>query len=149
MRSHYCGQVTAALLNQEVKLVGWVHRRRDHGGVIFIDLRDREGLLQLVINPQHTAAFSNAESVRNEYVIQVQGKVKKRPEGTLNPHLSTGEIEIEVNTLTVLNRSEPLPFLIDEDDVNEEIRLHYRYLDIRRPEMLARLKTRAEIIRYL
>lgn len=146
MRSHYCGEVTAALLNQEVKLVGWVHRRRDHGGVIFIDLRDREGLVQVVVNPEQQAAFATAESVRSEFVVQVQGKVQKRPEGTVNKNLPTGEIEVNVQTLTILNRSDPLPFPIDEyHEVGEETRLRYRYLDIRRPEMLERLKVRAKI----
>lgn len=150
MRSHYCGEITADLLNQEVKLAGWVHRRRDHGGVIFIDLRDREGLVQVVVNPEHKTAFAKAESVRSEYVLQVIGKVKKRPEGTRNANLRTGEIEVEATELNILNRSDPLPFSIDEyQDIGEEIRLHYRYLDIRRPDMLERLKFRAKMARYL
>lgn len=151
MRSHYCGQVTADLLDQEVKLAGWVHRRRDHGGVIFVDLRDREGIVQVVIHPEQKAAFANAESVRSEFVVQVKGKVKRRPQGTVNPNLLTGEIEVIADELIILNRSEPLPFPIDDTyhDVGEETRLHYRYLDIRRPEMLERLKMRANISRYL
>ena len=151
MRSHYCGQITPALLDQEVKLAGWVHRRRDHGGVIFVDLRDREGIVQIVIAPEQADAFRVAESLRSEFVLRVQGKVRKRPQGTVNPHLTTGEIEIAVTSLTLLNRSEPLPFPIDDEyhEVGEEARLRYRYLDIRRPEMLARLKMRAQIARYL
>lgn len=150
MRSHYCGEVTTDFLNQEVKLAGWVHRRRDHGGVIFIDLRDREGIVQVVIAPEQQEAFKKAESARSEFVIQVTGNVRKRPDGTVNPNLRTGEIEVAASALTILNRSEPLPFPIDEyHDVGEDTRLHYRYLDIRRPEMLERLKTRAVISRYL
>lgn len=151
MRSHYCGQVTAELLGQEVKLAGWVHRRRDHGGVIFIDLRDREGIIQAVIAPEQKEAFAVAESVRSEYVVQLTGIVKRRPEGTANPHLRTGEVEVAVSALTILSRADALPFPIDDTyhDVGEETRLHYRYLDIRRPEMLERLKTRAKIARYL
>ncbi len=150
MRSHYCGQVTAKLLNQTVKVAGWVHRRRDHGGVIFIDLRDREGIVQVVIAPEQKEAFKIAESVRSEFVVQVTGVVRPRPEGTVNPNLATGEIEIAASELVILNRSEALPFPIDEyHEVGEETRLHYRYLDIRRPEMLNRLRFRAKIARYL
>lgn len=150
MRSHYCGQVTRALLNQEVTLAGWVHRRRDHGGVIFMDLRDREGLVQVVVAPSQQAAFQAAETIRNEFVVQVKGIVKLRPEGTVNAQLSTGEIEIEASVVNILNRSEPLPFPIDDEyhDVGEDIRLRYRYLDIRRPEMQQRLITRAKIASY-
>ena len=151
MRSHYCGQVTADSLDQEVKIAGWVHRRRDHGGVIFIDLRDREGIVQVVIAPEQKEAFAKAESVRSEYVLQVTGKVRRRPEGTVNSGLRTGEVEISASSLTILNKSEPLPFPIDDEyhDVGEETRLKYRYLDIRRPEMLERLKMRARIAHYL
>ncbi|OGT42025.1 MAG: aspartate--tRNA ligase [Gammaproteobacteria bacterium RIFCSPHIGHO2_12_FULL_37_34] len=151
MRSHYCGQVTAQLLGQEVQLAGWVHRRRDHGGVIFVDLRDREGIVQAVIAPSQQKAFHQAAMVRSEFVIQVKGKVRKRPDGTVNPHLVTGQVEIEVSELTILNRAEPLPFPIDDEyhEVGEETRLHYRYLDIRRQEVYARFKMRAEIARYL
>lgn len=150
MRSHYCGQINTTLLNQEVKLAGWAYRRRDHGGVIFIDLRDREGIVQVVVNPEQVAAFKNAESVRSEYVLQVIGKVRKRPEGTINPNLSSGEIEVAATTVNILNRSEALPFPIDDEyhEVNEETRLHYRYLDIRRPEMLNRLLVRAKVARF-
>lgn len=151
MRSHYCGQITADLLDKEVKLAGWVHRRRDHGGVIFIDLRDREGIVQVVVNPEQKEAFQKAESLRSEFVVQVRGKVRRRPAGTVNANLRTGEVEVDAVELTLLNRSEPLPFPIDDEyhDVGEETRLRYRYLDIRRPEMLERLKMRAHIARYL
>jgi aspartyl-tRNA synthetase len=151
MRSHYCGQVTASLLDQEVKIAGWVHRRRDHGGVIFIDVRDREGIVQAVIAPEQKEAFKKAESVRSEFVVQITGKVRRRPEGTVNSNLATGEVEIAVTELNILNRAEPLPFPIDDEyhDVGEETRLRYRYLDIRRPEMLERLKMRAKIAHYL
>lgn len=150
MRSHYCGQITADLLDQEVKIAGWVHRRRDHGGVVFIDLRDREGVVQAVIAPEQKAAFATVESVRSEFVLQITGKVRRRPQGTINSNLVTGEVEIAVTDLVILNRSEPLPFPIDDEfhEVGEETRLRYRYLDIRRPEMLARLKMRANIAHY-
>ena len=150
MRSHYCGQVTKKLLDQDVKLTGWVHRRRDHGGVIFLDLRDREGLVQIVIAPSNRAAFLIAETIRNEFVLQVKGRVRHRPDGTVNRELGTGEIEIDAQEIIILNRAEPTPFPIDEyHDVGEETRLKYRYLDLRRPEMLQRMKTRAAISRYL
>ena len=151
MRSHYCGQITAEHLDQEVKLAGWVNRRRDHGGVIFIDLRDREGVVQVVIAPEQKDAFVLAESVRSEFVIQIKGKVRKRPEGTVNKNLKTGEIEVATEGLVILNKSDPLPFPIDDEyhEVGEETRLKYRYLDIRRPEMLERLRMRTRITHYL
>ena len=149
MRSHYCGQVTTELLDRDVKLVGWVHRRRDHGGVIFLDLRDREGIIQVVIAPTHPDAFKLAETIRNEYVIQVKGRVRRRPEGTVNTELLTGEVEVDGLELIILNRAETTPFPIDEyHEVGEETRLRYRYLDLRRPEMLHRMKFPA-ISRYL
>ncbi|MCD6039131.1 MAG: aspartyl-tRNA synthetase [Gammaproteobacteria bacterium] len=150
MRTHYCGQVTVKHLNQEVQLAGWVHRRRDHGGVIFIDLRDREGLIQIVIAPSQPDIFKLAEALRNEFVVQVKGRVRRRPEGTVNRELATGEIEIDGLELVILNRAEAIPFPIDEyHEVGEETRLRYRYLDLRRPEMLYRMKFRASITRYL
>lgn len=149
MRSHYCGTVTKKLLDQTVKLVGWVHRRRDHGGVIFLDLRDREGLVQIVVAPEQQATFKAAEMIRHEYVIQVIGRVRARPEGTVNKELISGEIEVSAEDIHILNRAEPLPFPIDEyHDVGEETRLHYRYLDLRRPDMLKRMVMRAAISRY-
>ncbi|HHW76815.1 MAG TPA: aspartate--tRNA ligase [Xanthomonadaceae bacterium] len=149
MRSHYCGQVTEPLLDQDVTLCGWAHRRRDHGGVIFIDLRDREGLVQVVIDPDMPEAFANAERVRNEYVLRVVGRVRRRPEGTVNPNLATGAVEVLVRELEILNRSEPLPFQLDDDDTSEEIRLRYRYLDLRRPVMQERLRLRTRVISAL
>lgn len=150
MRSHYCGHITTAFLDQEIKLAGWVHRRRDHGGVIFLDLRDREGIVQVVFAPAQPVAFALAETVRSEYVLQITGRVRHRPAGTVNSDLPTGEIEVEGSELIILNRAEPLPFPIDEyHEVGEETRLHYRYLDLRRPEMLQRMKLRARMTRYL
>jgi aspartyl-tRNA synthetase len=150
MRSHYCGEVTTKLLDTDVTLAGWVHRRRDHGGVIFIDLRDREGLVQVVFNPENKDVFAIAESVRSEYVLQIKGHVRRRPDGTVNPNLKTGEIEVVASEVKILNRSETTPFPIDEyHDVGEETRLKYRYLDLRRPEMLQKMKFRAQITRYL
>lgn len=147
MRTHYCGHVTADLLGQHVRVCGWVHRRRDHGGVIFIDLRDREGLVQVVIDPDTPEAFETAERIRSEYVLCVAGRVRRRPEGTVNPDLQTGEVEILGESVTVLNESDTPPFHLDEEDVSEEARLRYRYIDLRRPEMQARLRTRNAITR--
>src|SRR5579864_7687590 len=115
MRSHYCGQITAELLDQEVKLAGWVHRRRDHGGVIFVDMRDREGVVQVVVAPENKEIFAKAESLRSEFVVQVVGRVRRRPAGTVNKDLATGEVEVAAMELTILNRSEPLPFPIDDE----------------------------------
>ena len=149
MRSHYCGQVTEALLDQDVILCGWAHRRRDHGGVIFIDLRDCEGLVQVVIDPDTPEAFAAAERVRNEFVLRVVGRVRRRPEGTENPNLATGAVEVLTRELEILNRSEPLPFQLDDDDTSEEVRLRYRYLDLRRPVMQERLRLRTRIVSTL
>ena len=144
MRSHYCGNVTESLLGQDVEVSGWVHRRRDHGGVIFVDLRDREGLLQVVFDPDFKEAFEQAERVRSEYVLRVKGTVRRRPEGTDNPDLVTGKVELLAKELEILNRSKPLPFQLDEE-VGEETRLRFRYLDLRRPEMQRKLFTRARV----
>src|SRR5882762_2677361 len=141
MRSHYCGQVNAKLLGQEVTVAGWVHRRRDHGGVIFVDLRDREGLLQIVFDPDAPAVFREAERLRNEFVVRVVGRVRERPTGTVNPNLASGRVELMARELELLNRSEPLPFQLDEQ-VGEEVRLRYRYLDLRREVMSQRLRLR-------
>ncbi len=146
MRSHYCGEVNESHIDQEVTVCGWVHRRRDHGGVIFIDLRDREGLLQVVYDPDNPESFMLAERVRNEYVLRVRGKVRRRPEGTENPNMATGQVEVLGLELEILNASETPPFQLDDDDVAEEHRLRYRYLDLRRPEMLQRMKVRSQII---
>ncbi|MEN9704926.1 MAG: hypothetical protein RLZZ393_805 [Pseudomonadota bacterium] len=144
MRSHYCGQVNESLIGQEVTVAGWVNRRRDHGGVIFVDLRDREGLVQVVFDPDDQQLFADAERLRNEYVIAVQGLVRARPTGTANANIASGQVEMLARKLTVLNRSEPLPFQLDEQ-VSEEVRLRYRYLDLRREEMNQRLRLRHRV----
>ncbi len=149
MRTHYCGELNAAHLDQEVTLVGWAHRRRDHGGVIFIDLRDREGRVQVVVDPDTAETFANAERVRSEYVLQVVGRVRRRPQGTENADLSTGEIEVLGQQLTIINSAETPPFHLDDDTVSEEHRLRYRYIDLRRPEMLAKIRLRAAVTREL
>jgi aspartyl-tRNA synthetase len=150
MRTHYCGHLNATHIDQEVELCGWVHRRRDHGGVIFIDLRDREGLVQVVYDPDLPDVFSIAEQIRNEFVLRVKGRVRHRPEGTVNPDLPTGEVEVLGKELEVLNRAETPPFQLDEHEkVSEEVRLRYRYIDLRRPEMFQRIKLRSEITRIL
>ena len=138
-RSDYCGQLTARDIGREVVLMGWALRRRDHGGLIFIDLRDREGIAQIVFDPEvNPVAHQVAEGVRSEFVLAVKGKVIPRPEGTVNPNMKTGEVEIQVAECKLLNRSKPLPFMLDEhSEVNENIRLKYRYLDMRRPQLAA------------
>ncbi|HUQ12508.1 MAG TPA: aspartate--tRNA ligase, partial [Steroidobacteraceae bacterium] len=148
MRSHYCGQVNEKLVGQEVTVAGWVHRRRDHGGVIFVDLRDREGLLQIVFDPDNESQFSEAEKLRNEFVVKVRGLVRERPAGTANANLGSGKVELLARELVTLNRSEPLPFQLDEH-VSEEIRLKYRYIDLRREEMAKRLRLRHKITRAM
>ena len=150
MRSHYCGQLNASHIGQEVELCGWTHRRRDHGGVIFIDLRDRDGLIQLVYDPDLPDVFSIAEQVRNEFVLRVRGRVRSRPEGSLNPDLPTGEVEVLGLELEILNPSDTPPFQLDEhENVSEEVRLRYRYVDLRRPEMIKNMRLRAAITRSL
>ena len=148
MRTHYCGQVGESSIGQTVTVAGWAHRRRDHGGVIFVDLRDREGLLQIVFNPDAADVFAKAERVRNEYVLQVTGVVRARPPGTVNPNLKSGQIELVCRSLDILNRSEPLPFQLDEH-VSEEVRLRFRYIDLRREEMRERLMLRHRITRAM
>src|SRR5579863_9924923 len=148
MRSHYCGQVNEQLLAQSVSVAGWVHRRRDHGGVIFVDLRDREGLVQIVFHPDHPAVFEVAEKLRNEFVLQVRGLVRERPAGTVNPNLASGRVELSAHRLELLNRSEPLPFQLDEQ-VGEEVRLRYRYIDLRREAMSQRLRLRHRLTRSM
>ncbi|HEY9052768.1 MAG TPA: OB-fold nucleic acid binding domain-containing protein, partial [Gammaproteobacteria bacterium] len=149
MRSHYCGLVDESLVGQEVELCGWVNRRRDHGGVIFVDLRDREGLVQVVFDPDRPEVFATAERVRSEYVLKVKGKVRAREESTINPNLKTGKLEVLALDLTVFNASETPPFQLDEDEINEEVRLRYRYIDLRRPEMQNRMRMRAQVTRFL
>ena len=149
MRSHFCGTVTEDLVGESVTLCGWVHRRRDHGGVIFIDLRDRTGLVQVVYDPDTVEAFGTAEQVRPEYVLRAVGRVRERPPGTLNPEMATGAVEVLGQSLEVLNSARTPPFQLDEADVGEETRLRYRYVDLRRPEMLARIEARARITRAM
>ena len=146
MRSHYCGEINESHLGQEVEICGWVHRRRDHGGVIFIDLRDREGIVQVVFDPDRAASFAVAESVRGEYVLKLKGRVRPRPEGTVNEKMKTGKVELLGLELEILNRSETPPIQVDGDiDVNEETRLRYRYIDLRRPEMLEKIRLRRDV----
>ena len=144
MRSHYCGEINESLVGQEVEVCGWVHRRRDHGGVIFIDLRDREGLLQVVFDPDRAGIFAEAERIRSEFVLKVTGLVRPRPEGTVNPNMRTGEIEVLAHELEILNKSETPPFHHDEQ-ANEDIRLKYRYIDLRRENMLGNLLLRHKV----
>src|SRR5512137_489265 len=148
MRTHYCGDVNERLVGSTVDVAGWVHRRRDHGGVIFIDLRDRDGLLQVVFDPDAADVFAEAERVRGEWVLKVSGKVRPRPAGTANANLASGEVELLASAIEVLNRSEPIPFQLDED-VKEETRLKYRYIDLRRDVMQKRLRQRHAITRAM
>jgi len=149
MRSLYCGEVNESYLDQEVTLCGWAHRRRDHGGVIFVDLRDHKGLVQVVFDPDTEATFATAERVRNEFVLQVRGRVRRRPEGTVNPDMPTGQVEVLGKELNVLNAAETPPFQLDDKDIHEETRLRYRYVDLRRPEMQQRMRLRARITHKL
>lgn len=150
MRSHYCGDVNETLEEKTVTVAGWMHRRRDHGGVIFIDLRDREGLVQIVCNPEDADSFAVAERVRSEYVIQIEGIVRLRPEGSDNPELKSGKIEIVARRVTILNTSETPPFPLSEQaEVSEDVRLRHRYIDLRRPEMLQKIRFRSQITRQL
>jgi aspartyl-tRNA synthetase len=148
MRTHYCGQVDEKLTGATVAVAGWVHRRRDHGGVIFVDLRDREGLVQVVFHPDQQAIFGTAEKLRHEFVVQVRGTVQPRPAGTINANLASGRVEIVASELTLLNRCDPLPFQLDEA-VSEEVRLRYRYIDLRREVMNQRLRQRHRITRSM
>ncbi|CNE14249.1 aspartate--tRNA ligase [Yersinia mollaretii] len=148
MRTEYCGQLNLSHVGQEVTLCGWVNRRRDLGGLIFIDMRDREGIVQVFFDPDHKAAYEQASELRNEFCIQITGTVRARPDSQINKDMSTGEVEIFANALNIINRSEPLP--LDSNQINsEEQRLKYRYLDLRRPEMADRLKTRAKITSFV
>ncbi len=150
MRSHYCGEIRAANVGDEVEVCGWVHRRRDHGGVIFLDLRDRTGIVQVVYDPDTEDSFAIADRVRNEYVLRARGKVRPRPEGTVNPEMATGEIEVLGSTLEILNAAATPPFQLDEySEAGEDVRLRFRYMDLRRPEMQQRLRTRAQITSHV
>ena len=146
MRSHYCGQLNETLVDQQVTLCGWVHRRRDHGGVIFLDLRDRDGLAQVVVDPDTAEAFATADRARNEFVLRITGRVRPRPEGTQNPNMPTGMIEVLAKDVEVLNTAATPPFQLDEHGkVGEETRLKHRYIDLRRPEMIDKLRLRSRI----
>ena len=148
MRTHYCGQVNESLIGTSVSVAGWVHRRRDHGGVIFVDLRDREGLVQIVCNPDAVSVFAAAEKLRHEFVVRVTGTVRERPVGTVNASLASGRVEIVATEVELLNRADPLPFQLDEQ-VSEEVRLRYRYIDLRREVMSQRLRQRHAITRAM
>jgi aspartyl-tRNA synthetase len=145
MRTHYCGELDAALVDRSVTLCGWAHRRRDHGGVIFIDLRDREGLAQVVCHPDRAAAFQAAERVRSEFVLRVTGTVRRRPEGMVNPELRSGEIEVLAHEVEILNPSAPLPFQLDDDNLSENTRLTHRVVDLRREPMQKNLRLRYRV----
>ena len=142
MRTHYCAELSAALVGQQVTLAGWAHRRRDHGGVIFIDLRDREGLAQVVCDPDRAEAFATADRVRSEFVLRVSGRVRARPEGTVNPTLASGAVEVLAESVEILNPSAPPPFQLDEDNLSEAVRLEHRVLDLRREPMQRNLRLR-------
>lgn len=150
MRSHYCGNINASFIDTSVSVCGWVHRRRDHGGLIFIDLRDREGIVQVVCDPEQETVFDLAQTLRNEFVIRVTGFVRHRPEGTVNPDIASGEVEIVADTMEIFNRAAALPFNVDDyQEVGEETRLRYRYIDLRRPEMNQHILLRAQIARHI
>lgn len=155
MRTHYCGLVTENLNDQTITICGWVHRRRDHGGVIFLDMRDREGLLQVVIDPDTPEAFATADSARSEYVLKITGRVRQRYAGTENKNMTSGQVELLAKDIETIATSETPPFPLNDEftNVSEELRLKYRFLDMRRPEMQERMKFRAKatstIRRYL
>ena len=149
MRTHYCGELNSSHIDQEIELCGWVHRRRDHGGVIFLDLRDRTGLAQIVFDPDRAEPFSIADLIRNEFVIKITGKVRNRPEGTINTDLTTGEIEVLGYSIEVLNKSKTPPIQIDDEHVHDDIKLRYRYIDLRRPLMQKNLQLRSRVVKEL
>ncbi|PFG54902.1 aspartyl-tRNA synthetase [Marinobacter sp. LV10R520-4] len=150
MRSHYCGEINESHIDQEVTLCGWVHRRRDHGGVIFLDLRDRDGISQVVVDPDVPESFALAEKVRSEYVVKITGRVRRRPAGTENSNMATGQVELLGKEVTILNAAATPPFPLDEHvDVGEDVRLRYRFIDLRRPEMLNRLRFRSRVTSYI
>ena len=149
MRTHFCGELNKKNLNQEVILCGWVNRRRDHGGVIFLDLRDKKGLAQIVINPETRDTFKVAESVRNEFVLKITGNVIARASEMINKKIPTGEIEVLASEIKILNTSKPIPFQLDSLETSEEVRLKYRYLDLRRDEMQKRLRLRSRVTHFM
>jgi aspartyl-tRNA synthetase len=148
LRSHKCVEVNEQLIGEQVMVAGWAHRRRDHGGVIFIDLRDATGLLQVVVDPDAADAFALADTVRNEHVLSVTAKVRARPEGTINPDMPTGMVEVYATDIQILNRADPIPFQLDEDDVTEAVRLKYRYLDLRREGMQKTFRMRSAVTKF-
>ncbi len=147
MRTNYCGLIDSKYLGQTISLCGWVHRRRDHGGVIFIDLRDREGLVQIVCDPDRAQTFEVSNSLRNEFVVRVEGKVRERPAGTVNSNLVSGEIEVLATGMEVLNASQTPPFMMDDEQLSESVRLQYRFLDLRRPQMQKNMRLRHQTAR--
>ena len=150
MRTHYCGELNSNFLAEEVELTGWVHKRRDHGGVIFLDIRDRTGIAQVVYDPDTEDSFAVADTVRNEFVLRARGRVRARPEGTINPDMKTGEVEVLGSTLEILNASATPPFQLDEySSAGEDVRLRYRYVDLRRPEMQERLRLRSTVTSHV
>lgn len=150
MRTHYCGELNSSFVGEEVELTGWVHKRRDHGGVIFLDIRDRSGIAQVVYDPDTEESFAVADMVRNEFVLHARGRVRARPDGTINPDMKTGEVEVLGSTLEILNASATPPFQLDEySSAGEDVRLRYRYVDLRRPEMQERLRLRSEATSYV
>ena len=149
MRTHYCGHLNRDLIGQTVTLCGWAHRRRDHGGVIFIDLRDREGMAQIVIDPDTPEAFAIAETVRNEFVLKITCKVRARPEGTVNSNIPTGEVEMLASEIEILNPSLTPPFMLDDDNLSEMVRLEHRYIDLRRPAMQKNMMLRYRVSKNL
>ena len=149
MRTHYCGDLNKTHIGETVTVCGWAHRRRDHGGVIFIDLRDREGIAQIVIDPDTKETFTTAESIRNEFVLKVICKVRSRPEGTVNLNIPTGEVELLASTIEILNPSLTPPFMLDDDSISEMIRLEYRFMDLRRPMMQNNLRLRYRVAKVL
>src|SRR5690554_2734064 len=150
MRTHYCGDINETLIDENVTFCGWVHRRRDHGGVIFLDVRDREGLVQVVFDPDTVDAFNTADSVRSEYVVSISGLVRGRPEGTINANMKTGQIEVLAKDITILNKAATPPFPLDGyTDVGEDVRLKYRFMDLRRPEMQSKLRFRSQVTSHV
>ena len=143
MRTHFCGELNISTLDSQVKLCGWVNRRRDHGGVIFLDVRDKKGIAQVVVNPDTADTFKLAETIRNEFVLQITGKVVARASEMINSKISTGEIEVLASHIEILNSSKPIPFQLDSMDTSEEVRLKYRYLDLRREETVSYTHLRA------
>ncbi len=149
MRTHLCGELNESLIGSEITLCGWVHRRRDHGGVIFIDLRDRSGIAQIVVDPDYKEPFEVADASRNEFVLRVAGQLRHRPEGTVNPDLDTGMVELLATEIEVLNASKPLPFQFDEEDVGEAVRLTNRFLDLRGARLQKTLRMRHRVVRFM